>query len=265
MADHLKIHPVVDVEAPPTVPLVPNSSESSQKGESLHVKNMNPAPRQAQPPPGAPPQIRQTTPLIPSPPPRKSRSFCCKCICWTISLMILILIILGAIVGILYLAFQPKIPKYSVDRLQISDLRLNTDGSLYAKFDVQITAKNPNKKIGIYYQDGSHLSVWYAKTKLCQGRFPKFYQGHRNETSLNVSLTGQAQYGNTLLGALQEQQQTGRIPLDLKVDVPVSVKLGKLKLRKVRILGKCLLIVDTLSSNSLITIKASSCKFRLKL
>ncbi|KAL1824801.1 hypothetical protein ACET3Z_011579 [Daucus carota] len=59
-----------------------------------------------------------------------------------------------------------------------------------------------------------------------------------NKTRLNVSLTGQAQYGNTLLGALQEQQQTGRIPLDLKVDVPVSVKLGKLKLRKVRILGK---------------------------
>lgn len=152
-----------------------------------------------------------------------------------------------------------------MDRLQISDLRLNTDGSLYAKFDVQITAKNPNKKIGIYYQQGSHLSVWYAKTKLCQGKFPKFYQGHMNKTRLDVSLTGQAQYGNTLLGALQEQQQTGRIPLDLKVDVPVSVKLGKLKLRKVRILGKCLLIVDTLSSNSVITIKASSCKFKLKL
>ncbi|KAK1384121.1 Late embryogenesis abundant hydroxyproline-rich glycoprotein family [Heracleum sosnowskyi] len=269
MADHLKIHPVVDVEAPSTVPLVPStSSKSSQQGESMHVKSMNipaPPPR-AQLPPGPPPtQFRQTTPLIPSPPPRKSRSFCCKCICWTISLLILILVILGAIVGILYLVFQPKIPKYSVDRLQISDLRLNTDGSLYAKFDVQITAKNPNKKIGIYYQDGSHLSVWYAKTKLCQGKFPKFYQGHRNETSLNVSLTGQAQYGNTLLGALQEQQQTGRIPLDLKVDVPVSVKLGKLKLRKVRILGNCLLIVDTLSSNSFITIKASSCKFRLKL
>lgn len=190
---------------------------------------------------------------------------CCKCMCWSISILITLIIILAAIVGILYLVFKPKIPNYSVDRLTITQLSLNPDFSLNARFNVQITAINPNKKIGIFYQKGSHISVWYKNTNLCQGSIPVFYQGHQNKTVLNVALAGQNQYGRTLLAAIQEQQQTGQIPLDLKVDVPVKIELGKTKLKKVRILGKCALIVDSLSANNKINIKATSCKFRLGL
>ncbi|KAK9065128.1 hypothetical protein SSX86_016511 [Deinandra increscens subsp. villosa] len=189
----------------------------------------------------------------------------CKCICWSLCIFITLILILGATVGVLYLVFKPKLPQYSVNRLTISQLTLNLDLSLYAKFNVQITAINPNKKIGIFYQKGSHLSVWYKNTNLCQGSLPIFYQGHLNKTVLNVALAGQNQYGRTLLGALREQQQTGRIPLDLKVDVPVKIELGKMKSQKVRILGKCLLIVDSLSANNKINIQATSCKFSVKL
>ena len=253
MGDHQKIHPVVvDVEAQPTLPLVPQgSSSSSEKG----ILSQN-----------RPPPLRHTIPVIESSKhPPKKRISCCKCICCSITLLFLLIFTLVITGVILCLIFQPKLPKYSVDRLKISDLSLNFDMSLYAKFNVKITATNPNEKIGIYYEKGSRLSVWYSNTRLCQGTLPKFYQGHRNTTVLNVVLTGQTQYGNTLITALQEQQQTGRIPLDLKVDVPVNIELGRLKLRKVRILGTCLLIVDSLSANNLISIKASTCKFRLGL
>ncbi|XP_055827164.1 NDR1/HIN1-like protein 6 [Solanum dulcamara] len=259
MTENQRIHPVVDMEAPPpppttTRPLVPRGSFKSEKGDPTRLQQ----PTVNQP-------FRRTVPVMYSRPPTKKRSCCCKCICWTISLIIILLIIIAAIAGILYLVFKPKIPQYSVDNLRISDLRLNFDMSLYAKFNVRLTAVNPNKKIGIYYEKGSHLSVWYKNTQLCKGSLPKFYQGHQNKTVLDVALTGQSQYGNTLMSAIQEAAQTGRIPLDLKIEVPVSVKLGKLKLRKVRILGDCLLIVDSLSANSLVRIKASTCKFGLKL
>ncbi|KAI3790806.1 hypothetical protein L2E82_04139 [Cichorium intybus] len=219
----------------------------------------------------APPLRHHLRPPLSPPPPLPPRTknrkgfSCCKCICWTLCILITLLIILAAIIGVLYLVFKPKIPSYSVDRLTISQLTLNLDFSLYARFNVRITATNPNKKIGIFYQKGSHLSVWYGNTNLCQGSLPVFYQGHQNKTVLNVALSGQNQYGRTLLAALQQQQQTGQIPLDLKVDVPVKIKLGKLKLKKVRILGKCMLVVDNLSANNKISIKATSCKFRLKL
>ncbi|KAL5816059.1 hypothetical protein ACOSQ3_024437 [Xanthoceras sorbifolium] len=261
MADQQKIHPVVNVEAPPTAPLVPRGSALSEKGTTSRSSST----QQQQ----HPPLQQHAIPVMHSLNPPKKVGYgscsCCKCIYWTISVLVLLLIIIAATVGTIYLVFQPKLPKYSVDSLRISDLRLNFDLSLYAKFDVKITANNPNKKIGIYYEKGGRLSVSYTKTKLCEGSLPKFYQGHRNITKLDVSLTGQTQYGNTLMNALQEQQQTDRIPLDLKVDAPVAIKLGKLKLRKVRILGGCLLVVDSLTTNNAISIKASNCRFKLKL
>ncbi|XP_022728523.1 NDR1/HIN1-like protein 6 [Durio zibethinus] len=248
MTEQQKIHPMVDVEAPtPTAPLVPPGSATSEKSSPIQQR---------------PPQ--RTIPVIHTRPPKK-RSCCCKCMCWSISFIVLLLIIVGATVGILYLVFRPKLPKYSIDSLRISDLRLNFDMTLYAKFDVEITADNPNKKIGIYYEQGGRLSVWYTNSKLCEGSLPKFYQGHQNITKLDVILTGQTEGGSTLMSALQEQQQTGQIPLDLEVDAPVAIKLGKLKMRKVRILGECKLVVDSLSANNIISIKASNCKFRLKL
>lgn len=252
MADHQrqKIHPVeLEAPPPPTTPLVPPGSSRSEKGIPVQVQHH--------------PPLLHSMPAIYSTP--QKRSCFCKCLCWTLSLFFLLLIILAATGGILYLVFKPKLPSYSVDTLRISDLRLEFDMSLHAEFDVKIIANNPNKKIGIYYEKGGKLSVWYTNTQLCEGPVPQFYQGHQNKTVLNVSLNGQVQSGSTLMAALQQQQQTGRIPLDLKVHAPVAIKVGRLKLRKVRVLGECQLVVDSLSSNNLISIKASNCKFRMKL
>lgn len=80
---------------------------------------------------------------------------------------------------------------------------------------------------------------------LCEGSLPRFNQSHQNNTVLNVPLTDQVQSGSTLTTPLQVQQQTGHIPLDLKVHAPVAIKLERLKLGKVRILGKCLSVVDS--------------------
>jgi hypothetical protein len=180
--------------------------------------------------------------------------------------VILQLIILAILAAIIYFVFQPKIPKYSVDSMRITQFNLGNDNSLSAAFDVNITARNPNKKIGIYYESGSRLSVWYTSTKLCEGSLPKFYQGHQNTTLLSLTLVGQTQDATGLLQSLQsEQQQTGSIPLDLRVRVPVRLKLGKLKLMKWKFLVKCRLTVDSLAADNVIRIRDSKCKFRFRL
>ncbi|KAG9442001.1 hypothetical protein H6P81_017855 [Aristolochia fimbriata] len=262
MADHLKIHPV-DVEAP-TAPLAPRDSFRSEKGDPAARSGEQSHPPPTPTPPQAP--LRRTLPVSHSNPPKKRRSCCCRFFCWTLSIFLLLLLLIAATGGILYLVFRPKLPKYSVDRLRISDFQVNTNMSVSARFDVTVTARNPNKKIGIYYEKGSNLSVWYTDTNLCSGTLPKFYQGHRNTTVLGVALTGRTQIGSNLWTAIQQQQQTGRIPLEFKGNVPVRVKLGRLKLMKVRFLVSCSLVVDSLSANNLIRIRTSNCGFdKLKL
>ncbi|KAL1188175.1 NDR1/HIN1-like protein 6 [Cardamine amara subsp. amara] len=238
MGDQQSVHPVLQMEGNKTT-----TSSATKKTVQLPIQRPIP-----------PPVMRN-----------RKRNLCCKCFCWGLSLLIFALIALAIAVAVIYFVFHPKLPRYEVNSLQVTNLGINLDFSLSAEFKVEITARNPNEKIGIYYEKGGHIGVWYTKTKLCEGPIPRFYQGHRNVTKLNVALTGRAQYGSSLMSALQQQQQTGRVPLDLKVDAPVAVKLGKLKMKKIRILGTCKLVVDSLSTNNRINIKASDCSFRAKL
>uniref|UniRef100_A0A5B6Z9C7 Late embryogenesis abundant protein LEA-2 subgroup domain-containing protein n=1 Tax=Davidia involucrata TaxID=16924 RepID=A0A5B6Z9C7_DAVIN len=252
--DHQKIHPVHDTEAPqtPTAPLFPRNSSKSDRGGHPAVVEQHPP-------------FRRTIPVAYSDPPKKRSSCCRKCLCWTTCLILLQIIVIGIMAAIIFLVFRPKLPKYSIDGLRITQFNLNNDMSLYATFNVNITARNPNKKIGIYYESGSRLSAYYNGAKLCEGSLPKFYQGHRNTTVLDVALTGQTQNGTELLSSLQAQQQTGSIPLRLRARVPVRIKLGKLKLMKVKFLVRCSLVVDSLSADDAISITSSSCKFRFRL
>ncbi|RDX73756.1 NDR1/HIN1-like protein 6, partial [Mucuna pruriens] len=233
MADHQRIHPVHDVEAPQR-PLMSRNSVKSDKDFP-----------------------RRTFPVIHSKPPKR-RNCCCRFLCWTFSILLILIIAIAITIGVIYLVFRPKLPKYSVDQLRISQFNVSDNDSLYASFNVAITARNPNKKIGIYYGGGSHISAWYMDTQLCEGSLPKFYQGHRNTTMLDLPLSGQAQDASGLLNRLQEQlQQTNNIPLNLKVNQPVRVKLGKLKLFKVKFRVRCRLVVDNLGASNDIRISSS--------
>ncbi|XP_062030708.1 NDR1/HIN1-like protein 6 [Rosa rugosa] len=201
-----------------------------------------------------------------STPPNKKRSCFRKCLCWTICLLLLQVIVVAITGGILYLVFRPKLPKYTVSKLQITQFSLNYDQSFSATFNVSITARNPNKKIGIDYEGGSRISLWYTSTKLCEGGLPKFYQGHRNTTQLVVPLSGHTQDSKVLLTTLlHQQQQTGNIPLTLRIRQPVRIKLGSFKLPKIKFVVRHRLLVDGLSEKNDIRIQSSSCKFRLRL
>ncbi|KAK7385644.1 hypothetical protein VNO78_31398 [Psophocarpus tetragonolobus] len=259
MADPQKIHPVHDVEAPnqPSAPLVPRNMSKSDAGDPERALQQQQQQQQA--PQG-------TIPVKHSKPPKKRRSCCCRFFCWLISILLILIVAIAITVGILYLVFRPKIPKYSVDELRVTQFDLADNDSLSVTFNLTITARNPNKKIGIYYRGGSHITAWYMDTKLCEGSLPKFYQGHRNITKLSIPLTGQTQNATGMQSTLQQQlQETGNVPLNLKVKQPVRIKLGKLKLFRINFRVRCRIVVDNLNANNSIRIQSSSCKFRFRL
>ncbi|XP_074579814.1 NDR1/HIN1-like protein 6 [Curcuma longa] len=243
MAEYQRIHPVSVESPPPSAPAALSPVFSS--GEKQ-----------------APPQ--RTLPGAPLPPPRRRRSCCCRCMCWTLLTVVVLVVAVAATAGILYLVFDPKLPKYSVDRLRISNFTIDLNNTITATFNVTVTARNPNRKIGIYYGDGSHLSSWYNGQQLCAGSFPAFYQGHRNTTVLNVLLTGETQMGSQLVSELLQQQQSGMIPLAVRGDVPVRVKFGRLRLRRVTFKVRCALVVNSLTASADISIRSDRCRFRLK-
>ncbi|KAJ6841278.1 uncharacterized protein M6B38_307790 [Iris pallida] len=255
MTDQQKIHPV-DVEAAPlpasspSAPLVPHDLQRSDKGDPVEQY----------------PPYRRTLPLAPplSPPKRRRsrKSCCCKCFCWTVLSLLLLIVLVVATLGILYVVFKPKIPKYSVDRLRVTAFDVDANLTAHATFAVTVTARNPNKRVGIYYEEGSRLNVLYSGFDLCSGSFPVFYQGHHNTSVVTVELMGETKVGGDLMAALQQQQQTGTVPLEFRGEVPVRVKFGALKLWKMTSKVRCDLVVDSLNANNQISIKSSNCKFK---
>ncbi|KAG8092073.1 hypothetical protein GUJ93_ZPchr0012g22203 [Zizania palustris] len=266
----MRIHPV-DLEAGGqrrlTAPLVPGGSLRSDKGNpgaaTGSADRQPPRPTQTHLPPSQPP--RRVAPPVPLPPPKRRRGCCCRFICCVVVTVVVLAVLAAAAVGALYLAFDPKAPRYSVDRLSVSAFQVDLMLTATARFDVTVTAANPNSRIGIYYEHGSSLSVWYESIRLAQGTLPAFYQGHHNTTVLAIVMAGQAQLGTAVMSALQDAQRTGAVPLLFRADVPVRVELGSLKLWKVTSRVRCDLVVDSLGVNSPINIKASNCKFSLKL
>ena len=266
MADHqrMRIHPV-DLEAGgrhrPTAPLVPGGSFRSDKGDPAAQPQQPPSHGHLPPPPPR----RVAPPVPPLPPPKRRRGCCCRLICCVLVTVVLLAVLAAAAVGALYLVFDPKAPRYSVDRLSVSAFQVDPTLTATARFDVTVTATNPNARIGIYYEAGSSLSVWYDAHRLARGALPAFYQGHRNTTVLAVVMAGQAQLGGAVMSALQDAQRTGAVPLVFRADVPVRVELGSLRLWKVTSRVRCDLVVDSLGVNNPVNIKVSNCKFSLKL
>ncbi|XP_019419009.1 PREDICTED: NDR1/HIN1-Like protein 3-like [Lupinus angustifolius] len=254
MTDAQRIHPMHDIEASSqrdSSPLVPSNTPKSYNAYNYH----HPLP----PPP------QRTIPVIHSNPPKKRRrSCCCKFFCCIFSTLLILIVAIAITVGVLYLVFRPNLPKYSVDELRIiNQFDTSENNNLSVSFNVTITARNPNKNIGIYYVGGSQISAWYEETLLCEGSLPNFYQGHRNITVLNIYMIGQTQDTSDLVNTL-EQEQEGNIPLNLKVKQPVRIKLGKLKLFKINFTVWCNLVVDSLSANSDIKVLSNSCKFKFR-
>ncbi|XP_061360310.1 NDR1/HIN1-like protein 6 [Gastrolobium bilobum] len=236
MSDHHRIYLVHDVEAPlrPTAPLVPRNASKSDMGDPLDY----------------PPLPQCTIPLMHSKPPKK-RSRCCKFLCWTFSMLLILIIATAITIGVLY---------HAMDKLIITQFNVFNNTSLYVTFNVTITARNPNKKIGMYHEVGSHISSWYMDTQLREGSLQKFYQGHRNTTVLNFPLTGQTQDATGLENKVQQKlHQTNNIPFNPKVKQPVRIKLGKLKLFEVNLRVRCMLVLDSLGANNDIRIASNSC------
>ncbi|KAJ4981731.1 hypothetical protein NE237_032568 [Protea cynaroides] len=167
-----------------------------------------------------PPPCRRNIPRYHSPAPKKRGGSCFKCLfCFSCFFLILILILVS-ISFLLYGLYNPKIPTYNVQGLDVGAFEVQPDLSLYTEFIINVKAENPNEKIGITYGKDSAVSVIYSDSTLCSGKLPAFHQGQKNTTLMKVVLRGKSEYGSGLQEAFNENQRTGRIPLLIMVRVP---------------------------------------------
>ncbi|KAK6926433.1 Late embryogenesis abundant protein, LEA_2 subgroup [Dillenia turbinata] len=185
---------------------------------------------------------------------RSRRSCCCRCFCWTLCFIVLFICLLAIAGAVLYLVFRPEKLKYSVQSIAIEGMNLTAvANSMSPEFDITIRADNPNDKIGVYYENGSNITVKYSDVKLCSGVIPTFYQPSNNITVFTTTLTGSGVVlSNATRTSLVDAQSEGSVPFNVKIKAPVKIKFGLIKTWKITVKVSCDISVNNLSADSTI-------------
>ena len=158
---------------------------------------------------------------------------CCCCLLSTFcSLLFAFLILVGITILVLWLVLRPvHLPKYSLNDVDITNFSVvpnsaKTGYNLNSNIVYNITAENPNHKIGIKY-DYINLQTSYDGQVFAQSSIPEFYQGHRNTTVLSsaVTVTDFPLQSGTNVAALQSSENN--LPLKFQATAKVHVRIGK--------------------------------------
>lgn len=228
-----------------------------------------------QPPPpypnqyyGGPPPVYHGRNASRYPPPYRKRSSCargcCRCICCCCCFLFLLVLVQILVSLALALIYDPKIPNYMVDNLEVKALDLLPDSTLNTEFLLSIRADNPNKKIGFIYGDRGWVVLTYRGVDLSTGRIPSFYQGYENTTVMSIDLKGKSDFGPELQQTFADNVKSHRIPLLVKLRVPVSIVVGEMHMREFRVLVNCSLVIDNLAPNTKVGILSKTTTFSLE-
>ncbi|KAJ1279251.1 hypothetical protein BS78_04G141100 [Paspalum vaginatum] len=189
-------------------------------------------------------------------------SCCCRLACGAVFAVALAAALLGA----LYLALDPKLPRYTVHAVDVTAFGMDDDLTARARFNASVRFENPNRAIGIRYEGGSDLSVWFRGYRLSRGALPAFYQGHGDAALVRVAMSEARLQGTGVVEAMRHVNGAGgELPLVFHGKVPVRVKVGRLTTPKVTPAVRCDLVLDRLTTEGALGVKKMDCKLSINL
>nr|WIW57600.1 late embryogenesis abundant protein LEA30 [Pinus tabuliformis] len=149
------------------------------------------------------------------------------------------IVVLGLAVLITWLALKLEKPKYDLEYGSVSQFQISHDGLVNSKFFFNITTRNPNKKVAIYY-DNIDAFLLYDDEEIAWASIPPFFQGDKNTTSLYTPLSG---YSVSLQPGtsrdLKLEHSSGKVDLVLRLYARIRFKRGNWKSRHYTLSVKC--------------------------
>ncbi|KAK4370632.1 hypothetical protein RND71_010107 [Anisodus tanguticus] len=169
-----------------------------------------------------------------------------------IAILVASTIITGTILFVIWLVILPRIPEFQVDSLIISNLNLS-NSLITANWDLNFTARNPNKKITLYY-DEIASAIFYHSLSIADTTVPPFFMDKVNETAHKVSFVASGAYVEKWAfdGMGKERTEKGSVGFNVRMVARVSFKAGAWRARKryLRVYCGDLLVAVALNKSS---------------
>ncbi|XP_004307931.1 PREDICTED: protein YLS9 [Fragaria vesca subsp. vesca] len=165
---------------------------------------------------------------------------------------------------LVWLILHPTKPQFSLKEAGIYLLNLSGSNNLLNS-SVQLTllSKNPNQKVGIYYDELKVYAQYKGQQITVYTSLPPFYQGHEDSNLLTVSLIGNGLPVAPSFGYEVGRDQTaGRLVLNLKVLGRLRWKVGTWVSGRYRVNVDCVAVMafgPSLPSGPLTTRQGTQC------
>ncbi|XWS56058.1 hypothetical protein CRYUN_Cryun09bG0054200 [Craigia yunnanensis] len=178
----------------------------------------------------------------------------CGCGCCLLKLLVKIIIaavvVIGLAVLIFWLIFRPNRVKFHVTDVSLTEFNLTTNNTLHYNLAVNMTVRNPNKRIGIHY-DRIEARAYYEDQRFATQTLTPFYQGHKNTSFLNPVFIGQpfVSLGADETSKFNEEMTSGIYSIDVKLYLRIRFKVGRVRTGKFKPKISCDLKVPLKSAN----------------
>eukprot|EP01018_Ginkgo_biloba_P018520 Gb_00667 [translate_table: standard] len=150
-----------------------------------------------------------------------------------------LIVVVGLTVLIIWLSLQPHKPKYYLDYGSVSQFKITSDGLVDTNVRFNITTRNSNRRIGIYY-DRIQLFLLYDDEEIGWASLSPFYQGHKNTTFLHANVAGQlVSLHPDVSRDLKLEHSSGKVDLMLRLYARIRFKVGSWKSKHYTLKMKC--------------------------
>ncbi|CAL9205396.1 unnamed protein product [Musa hybrid cultivar] len=141
---------------------------------------------------------------------------------------LLLVIVALLVVLIVWLVLRPTKPKFYLQDTRVVQLNLTTGvGLLTSVFQITLSSRNPNDRIGVYYDRNAAYVLYKGQQITAATALPPGYQGHNDVIVWSPYLFGAAvPLAPYLADGLYQDINAGYILLYLHVDGRLRWKVG---------------------------------------
>ncbi|XP_022946929.1 NDR1/HIN1-like protein 1 [Cucurbita pepo subsp. pepo] len=146
--------------------------------------------------------------------------------------------LIGAIIGIfivlvlftiliIWAVLRPTKPTFVLQDVTVYAFNATVPSFLTSNFLLTVTSRNPNRRIGIYYDDLRVYAVYRNQQITLRTIIPGFYQGHKDVNVWSPFVSGTAvPVAPFISSALNQDRSAGALLLLVKLEGRVRWKVG---------------------------------------
>ncbi|KAJ4823747.1 NDR1/HIN1-like protein 1 [Turnera subulata] len=141
--------------------------------------------------------------------------------------IVIFLFIVLLVVLLVWAILRPSKPKFILQDTTVYAFNTSVQNFLTSNFQVTLSSRNPNDKIGIYYDRLDVYATYRNQQITLRTALPPTYQGHKEVNVWSPFIYGTAvpvaPYNSV---SLAQDQASGQVLLNIKIDGRVRFKVG---------------------------------------